>query len=814
MDNSFLKQFNSDDIENYLKDSSDNSFFKNISELKDLLNFYKSSTDSLCLINGPFGTFKTELLNMSLKFLSEDVLVFKYECFEATCIDDIFLAVFNDLKEFLQNKKIKPSKIETDSLSKKINFYLSHIEKPAVFILDSFENLDKNQNKPEILSFIEHISAFSNFKVVVLSRNQERLDNKNFYSIFLKPFEKEEVKKFFESVLINTEPEFLDKLYDYTQGNTSYIVLTAKIISSLRMPLKTLLADFDKKKFSYEEFILQKLLAFASENDRKSLSVLALSKMGFSKEFLCNQCLFTKEKLNYLLDKGVLSYEGGYVFLKSYLKEYLTPYISHFEKINIHQYLKNFYESQLPLKPSQRAIPISRNTMRAQSAYHNTFLPENFNRPSLDTAYLGYMNSNTRDWDIPEPVQKPQKKQEKPQRHNPMEKYALTQEELALLGLPIDLSKSPALSQPVANQLPVKQEQYSLSDLIEQAEELLKNHEYNSALDILSKAMQRKDELGFKENLPYILKNSALCSKKMNNIDESVSFLYKLYDFYFENNLLDRGNDVLLEIAQTYKDSYRFIKAKEIYDRFLNSKLPVSDRILAYSYIGRAEIEEDSSDIQNAMQDYGKAFQYAKSINDKAFLSEAYFKYALILDDNNQIDNALNYYEKCTELNDPANTFISSAYTNIAEIYKERRDLSAAFKNYRLALKYDTEASNYEGIYYLCTKLAAVCAKVRPDLRLNFLLKALSAAKRIQDKFYIINSYIEVGDYYYKVKNDEKALKAYLLARNILTAQEEFRPDDLKTIDVRIMDLKIRMDRELFKKLSDEISERTVDDAV
>ena len=802
MDNNFLKRFDFNDIENYLKNNLHIDFFKNLYELKELLKFYASDSNSLCLVNGPFGTFKSNLVETSLSFLSEDVLVFKYECFEATCIDDIFLAVFNDLKKFLQKQKIAPGKIETDSLSKKINFYLSHIEKPAVLILDSFENLDESQNKQEILNFAEHISSFSNFKIIIVSRNQESFNTKQAYQISLKPFEKEEVVRFFESMLIPVETEILDKLYECTRGNTSYIVLSAKIISALRMPLKTLLEDFGKKKITYENFILQKLLAFASEKDKKSLCVLALAKIGFSKDFLCNQGLFTNEKLNYLLDKDVLSKEGGYIFLKSYLKEYLIPYISHFEKINIHQYLKNFYESQLPLKPTQRVIPISRNTMRAQAAYHETFLPEKSSRPKLDTAYLGYMSSNAAEWNIPETVKTPPKKFEKPEKNNPMEKYALTKEELALLGLPIDLSKTVNGAQQVSISEPAKKE-YDLSELLEQADGLLKEHEYNSALDIFKKALERRDDLGFKDRVPYILEMSALCSKKMNNIDESINFLYKLYDFYFENRTPEKGNDVLLEIAMTYKESYRFIKAGEIYDRFLNSKLPVSDRVLAYSYIGKAEIEEDSSDIQNAMIHYKKAFEYTKSIKDKAFLSEAYFKYALILDDNNQTDNALIYYQKCTELNDGANTFISSAYTNIAEIYKERGDLSGAYKNYMLAFKYDSEASNYEGIYYLCTKLGAVCEKIKPELKLNFLLKALSAAKRIQDKFYIINSYIDVGDYYYKNKRDEKALKAYLYAKNILSEQEEFKQEDLRAIDIRITDLKVRMNKEIFEQISE-----------
>lgn len=795
-----MKKFEFENIEEYLKNNLRYPFFKNISELKELLAFYGSHEESVCLLNGPFGTFKTNLVDTSLKFLSEDVLIFRYECFESTTMDDIFLAVFNDLKKFLQQKRISPGKIETDSLSKKINFYLSHISNPAVLILDSFENPDEKHNKEEILSFAEHVSLMKNFKVILISRNIETINAGNTKQISLKPFEKNEVEKLFESLLLKAEPELLEKLYDYTRGNTSYIVMSANIISALKMPLKTLIEDFEKKKITYEDFILQKLLAFVSEKDKKSLSILALSKSGFSEEFLCSQGFFTPDKITYLIEKGVLSKEGGYIFLKSYLKEYLIPYISHFEKINIHEYLKNFYETQLPLKPSQRVISISRNTMREQAAYHESFLSEKKTRPSLNTAYLGYMNSSASEWNLPETVKQPEKKDENPLNKNLMEKYSLTKEELALLGLPVDISKGKDAPQsPVAD---VVYNEKTLDELLENAQNLRLSHEYSAALDAYKDALEKKDELGYKEKIPLILENCALCSRKMNNIDDSISYLYRLYDFYYEEKAPEAGNEVLLNIAKTYKDSYRFIKAKEIYERFINSKLPVSELILAHSYIGIAEIEEDSSNIQGAMTYYRKAFDFSKNIKEQNFLAEAYFKYALILDDNNQTDSALAYYEKCTQIQDGTNTFISSAYTNIAEIYKERGDYTGAYRNYRHALKYDSAASNYEGIYYLCIKLAGVCEKIKPELKLNFLLKALSAAKRIQDKFYIINSYIEAGDYYYKMRNDEKALKAYLHARKILVNQE-YKPDDLRTIDTRIKDLKVRMPEYLFTEAAE-----------
>ena len=80
--------------------------------LNALLNFFSAKENNLCFLHGPSGSFKTDLCNYSLKYLNDKVLVFKIKCFEGTTLDDIFLAFFEDLKRYSQQKKISFTKIE------------------------------------------------------------------------------------------------------------------------------------------------------------------------------------------------------------------------------------------------------------------------------------------------------------------------------------------------------------------------------------------------------------------------------------------------------------------------------------------------------------------------------------------------------------------------------------------------------------------------------------------------------------------------------------------------------------------------------
>ena len=148
------------------------------------------------------------------------------------------------------------------------------------------------------------------------------------------------------------------------------------------------------------------------------------------------------------------------------------------------------------------------------------------------------------------------------------------------------------------------------------------------------------------------------------------------------------------------------------------------------------------------------------------------------------------------------NIYLSAAYTNIAEILKESGSLNKAEDYFKLGLKTDFERSNYEGMYYICLKLSQLYETLAPQKVLAFLLKSLSSAKRTREALYITNAYIELGDYYMTKHQDAKAFKALLLAKKNISADESS-----ESIDLRINDLKARMDKDLTDKITDEVNQ-------
>ncbi len=831
--------------ESYLKDNTDISypfpFCLNRENLDNLLNFYSSHKAQICLLEGRSGSFKTELLQYSLNYLKDDVLLFKFKCFEGSTLDDIFLSFFEDLKKYSQQKKISFTKIETNSLSKRINTYLNHITLPCLIIIDSLENIFNRSNKSvqnEILAYIKHLNSMNKFKIVLISSFfdadfQAELQNK--INLRIQAFDKEQVKNYFEhySILFD-ESDDLENFFDITRGNTLYSQLTANLITALKINISPLLNEFSTKKISFEDFLLQKIITFIPETVKKYLYTLSLLNEGMTESYLISQGFFTKDQILYLTDKSILTKEYGFLFLKPYLKHYLQSSIAHFEKMKIHKYWRDFYSSQLPLPPNNRVILISRNTMRAQIQYHSSFIIEKGSnvKNQADMSLMSYLNSNLTAWNIKntnieEENEEKQQQDEHKKRPEPpksiqnrdkrFEKYALTKDEISLLSLPVDMQKK---EETVAKEklyrtfeqkeeeLISRKNEKSLKEIFDKASELENSHDFETAYTVYCSMLTLKSNEAFYDYEPLIIEKLAFCSHKMNKTTDAIDFYNKLTEIYSARNNPEKVNEVRLKIAAIYKETYKINHARVIFENFVNKKTQASDNIIFHSYVELAEIEEDLSNTEKAVEYYKKAFALLNSTIslEPNYLAQAYFKYALILDDYNQTHAALDFYQKSVNTASENCIYKSAAYTNIAEIIKESGNLKMASDYYKMALKTDLAQSNYEGIYYICLKLAQLYESINPSQVLNWLLKSLSAAKRTKDNLYITNAYIEAGDYYNNKANYQKSFKAYLLAHKNFVQMKPSQ-EESKSLEMRIDNIKNKLSKEQILKIEKEVNQ-------
>lgn len=786
-----------------------------------ILDFYNSEKEMFCLLQGGCGSFKTDTFNYSLEYLKDNVLVFRFNCFEGSTLDDIFLSFFEDMKLYSQQRKISFTKLDTNSLSQRINTYLNHIPLPCVIVFDSFENILAKANpieKEEIISYIKHLKASDKYKIVVISNHFDReffdtIDCKN--TITFKSFTIEQCAEYLEYSNIAFSQLELSEIFSAIEGNTLQLLLAINVLNTLKISISILLNEYKLRKISFFDYLMQKTLTFISDSAKRTLFELSVFNVGITVDYLVTNGFFSEEQISYLVEKYLLKEENSYIYLKQHVKKYFLKNITQLDKQKIHKYWLDFYNSQLPLTPNNRAIMISRNTMRSQIEYHSSFVVQKTSKEKLraDMSLMSYLNSNLTDWNIKNTNKKTANSSTKELKDSTInkeqnfEKYELTKNELSLLSAPIDLRKKTEYEKKEflyktieqKEETFLKQKNKTIADIYSEAEELESTHDFDGAFTMYCSLLAMKKDESFFEYEPLILNKLAVCAKKQNKTIDAIDFYNKLTELYSVRQDIENCNETKLKIAAIYKEMYKINHARVIWENFVNKKSKVSDNILIKSYIELADIEEGLSNTDKAVEYYKKAFALVgeSEFADKCYIAQAYYKYALILDDFNQTQAAMDFYQKCIRMADSETSFVAGAYVNLAQILLETGNIVKTTECYQKALFIDEKIQNYDGVYYITYKMSQIAELSAPELVKDLLLKSLNAAKKTNEHICVTNAYIELGDYYLRNNDLQKALKNYVLADKSLV-KDDFYEENRKPILLRLDDLRLKLPSDIY----------------
>ena len=261
-------------------------------------------------------------------------------------------------------------------------------------------------------------------------------------------------------------------------------------------------------------------------------------------------------------------------------------------------------------------------------------------------------------------------------------------------------------------------------------------------------------------------------------------------------------------MAKMYTEAFKFEQAKDVYKRIINSPVGIEKEKLIRVYLNLAEIENNDGNIHQALTYSQLALSEAEKISNTNLLSECYFKFGLVLDDTNNVDFAVRYYLRCiqTSNNPKENIYLASAYSNLAGISYEKNNISASKMYYELSINADKELDNNEGLYYSYIKLARIYAEENNEKTHEYLLNALSYAKKCDDITYTISTYSEIGDYNFEKENYKQALKSYIIAMTLVPA---YLDDDIKPkLNKKISQIKSAIGEFDFKNLIDEIKKK------
>lgn len=736
----------------------------NISKIEEILEFLNTPSP-LLLVNGFMGTGKVQVVQQALSFLKEDVITLKYNCFEITILDDILLEFFDKFKKLTAQNVIPVPKTKYDNFTQKINAYFDSINKPVLIVINSFEQILKD-NKQDILDFFLHLSKSYKIKTVIIARKFNYDDFKqNFQRVSINALEKGIFEKYLREEGFKQIGPLSDELYKYTRGYWFYTTLSIKIMQIRKLSLADFMSGYTQSFQTFNDFILREALSLVDPISGHLFRFLTIMRHPVNVKLLQTLNLYDADRIAYFTDNLILTREGAMIYLQDYYKIIADNSITENIAIKIHKSCVDLYNTQLPLKPLERDLLISRQTMRKEIEYHNLFIPK---KP----AYIQKPVSQPEFIRTIQPAQPTIQEKDEQIKHISFV-FETEADEMAIMNkiansinkfVDISNKKSQALDE--VKDLP-------LVDLINLAKKEEQNFEYLKAVMIYQKALTLNNDDDYYTFLPTLYSRLAQAFKNLSDWFNAQKYFELTVEFYVSTGDTEKICEYKYEIANIFYITFKNDRAEKLLNEIIEENVSINLRTKAQLLLASVK----DTEIQLPQTTEGI---------EKPVLAELYFKYAVNKDDEGDIENAVKYYKKCVETSQDIkiNSYLSSALTNLASIYDENGKTELAVKYLHESLRLDEITKNYNGIYVSTMKLA----EINKGNSLEYLFRAKKCAEELNELFYITSVNIAIGDFYYNKKEYKNALESYKKAQK--TAQNEFDNDNMKKIEMRINSIK------------------------
>ncbi len=759
------------------------------------------------------GCGKSEIVNKAMEKLDEDTLLFRHLCFENSVIDDFLLGFYDTLRYYSISKKINLKKGLSDNFAQKVSFYFKNLEKKSLIVIDNFDVISTNS---EIMDFLAHLGKYENVKLILISRflNTEFFEEKglNFEVIEIPVNDYFTFKLKTEDALKVFDDNDIDEFYNATKGYELYLKMALRYIITVNSTLKEFMEDYKKRNLEFEDFLISKVVSLVPPVYVPFLQNMACLNHSVKIAFIEHYGLGDVSLINYLNRKMLISKFDDEIYLKDYLKQYFLSNLSIGERVDNYKNLIKIYENELSKSPKERLLRLSRESIRKQIEFVKTKIPSINSPQSFAGSTFSYLKQSQ---NTPMPwfskleqlrkngFQGIHKETEQNEPAEPLLGEEILSEEERALVEKFRKDKKEAAKKQVIQGLQAKVNK----EILAEAENFEQNFDFTSAIQVLKAYLETVSDKKQDGNLKEIYIKLAKNYIKINDFENAL----KNYDFAKEicktYSDITGTIDIKLLEADLYKKLYRLEKAKNTLNEAVNLSKENDKTGAAKGCLALGEIYEMENNFKEALEHYKTALNFAKKEGgDRVLLSEIYYRTAVLYDDGQNPEKALEYYKKSVENSDieGSSGFLSASYANMGMIYNEiwnetgdEQSRENATENLILALDTDLKNNNQTGVYTICKQLAAIFKGIDAEKALEYLNLALNAAQKVNDNFKLALSHLEIGDYYYNSRKNASALRHYLEARKALG--ESISEENKERITVRINDMKIKMETPEFE---------------
>ena len=744
MGNSFLTA--TANFEDFIKLSSAqvNSHVQKNNEgiLKKAFNFFQND-NKILLLNGFAGVGKKQIAEHLLSYLDKETIALRVVCTESTTLDDVIL---NFYKTLIKKTSVKEA-AELDAIkdySDKVEYYLSTLNLKFVPVFFGFDNI-ADEHKPEILNYIFSLSEKENIKTIICARTFDTdviPESIKHVKLMIKALSKELFEVYLREFGIKITPAMLDQLYRLSRGYFYSACLSIKIMINQEYTLNDLIVQYTNSGLKFDEFLAKTYYRLIVGTTKSAFNLFIKLRHGLNIKVLQTIGSYPENILKTLNDNFYIYKKGDLYYPSEFLKQQLEPFIG--EEISKKR-LISYYEKQSALPLSERDITISRVSMQNEIAYYSGVELKN--------------DAATQDEQQTQTENKKEEADNKPK--------------------------------------PIPYQNMSISELINAAQESFNTYNYLRAVDILTFVLSKKESIIGSDLLYSTYTLLARTYSKLAKWNYAIYYYNLLEQHYAHVSDNENMHQMQFEKAFIYYHCYRIIDTIKILKMLLT--VTKNNDIIARSNIILGNIALSAANKPMAIQYYKEGIDHLDDNADSKIRMELYFKYAILSDEMNDINNAIEYYQKCIQLNDSESKYCALAYSNLADLFYDNDLFEEAKDCFEKAYNSDKLTNNDYGMYYSLTKLIELTDKKEKDEIVKLAEEAKEHALKSNDDNAIINSTIKLGDIYYDYPSPEKALTQYLelYRRNI----DEFGEYNLLMVKSRLEDIKARLGKDKFEEL-------------
>lgn len=766
----------------------------NKDEIEKIIKFF-SSDKSLLVVSGFMGTGKTEIIKNITSQIDKNTLLLWANCYESTNLDDIFLTFFEKFKHLVSNGQINLPQAKFDNFSQRINACFSAISKNIVVVINSYQALMAENTKP-INDFIKYLTNFKNIKVIVISRNfnADNLTDVKSEKVVLKALDEIMFQKLLLTNSIKIYGPVADELYKLTKGYYFYTVLAIEVMRSNNIPAIDFIRNQSNSFMSTKEFLFQEILKIVGNTNPHLIRFLTVIRCPVTAKLLSALGLYDEKFLQRLAENSIIETDNGNIYLKDYYKDMSGAEIPQNILIKIHKSCISLYELQLPRKPDERDLLISRKTIRQEIEYHKIFVPKRY---ETGTKSLEVYNSQpiivNQTSNEPEKIQEPHS--ESTEQATPKELkdilfvFGEDDEKKLLTGI------EQSINEYMANVKRKEEEENNLPEdelimLMNQAED---NFDYKKVVNLAKKILIRPD---INQDIKiYTAGKTALCYEKLSDIYNALKYSE------MTKNLLTETGDVaqILEcdfnIARLNYKIFKHDYAKEILlslHKAQNSSIKIKSELLLF------DIYLDEGDEEKAFESCKEALEILDKNFDKTLVCELLFKCGLILDMRKNKFKAIEAYERSLKTSSDENTnkYLSQIYNNLSSLYDEISENKKA-KEYSIkAFELAKSHEDYDEMFNSTMRLAELSADEDEKVTLKLYEKACEYAGLSNDTYCNVTGYTALGDFYFQKHKNLSALENYLKAYKF--GKESFYDEVKSLLKERILSVKSALNFDVY----------------